>query len=258
MSAIADTTISPPPRHKAPSHSKGRSVSTHLLVAMALCLTGGLALNIDLNVSRWMHTRQGLAGLHQPLQVVESIGDSTGVAILLFTIFLVAIERRRELPRVIAAVAAAGLSADVIKFCVARLRPRSYPGDGLMYVNSFSDTFYGWFPLFRTEGPAFGSRYQSFPSAHTATAFALAIGLTKMYPRGGWWFLLLATGVALQRIETGAHYTSDVIFGAAVGLLAASSCHQGTSLSQWFDKLEQGSRTVDHDFADQRVFESAK
>lgn len=209
---------------------------------LTFCLLGCLALLADLPVSRWMHTRQGLKALHQPLQVVEGLGDITGVAIVLVSLYLINIARQPELWRLLCTVLAGGLSADAIKFCVARLRPRSYPGDGLFQVSSVLDTFHGWFPFFQSELQAVGSKYQSFPSAHTATAFAFAVGLSRMYPKGWWWFGLLAAGVALQRVETGAHYLSDTCFGAAVGLLVAVTFQHGTPWARWFDQHEQSKK----------------
>lgn len=207
-------------------------------IAGLLTLLAGLALVIDLPVSQWMHTRQGLKGLHQPLQVVEALGDSVGVAIVLITLSLVAVSRRRELLRVFFSVLAGGLLADVVKFFVARLRPRSFPGDGLFHVESVTDTFYGWLPFLQSGAVAVGSKYQSFPSAHTATGVAFAVALTRMYPLGWWWFSFLAAMIALQRVETGAHYVSDTCFGAAIGLVAALTFQGGTPWSKWFDKHE--------------------
>ena len=204
----------------------------------ALSVLAVLALAIDLPVSQWMHTRQGLKGLHQPLQVVEAFGDSVGVGIVLITLSLTMVARRRELLRVFFTVLAGGLLADVVKFFVARLRPRSYPGEGLFHVESETDTFYGWLPFLQSGAVAVGSKYQSFPSAHTATGVAFAVALTRMYPLGGWWFGFLAAMIALQRVETGAHYVSDTCFGAAVGLFAALTFQGGTPWSKWFDKHE--------------------
>ncbi len=209
-------------------------------VGVGLCLLGWLALSVDLPVSQWMHTRQGLKGLHQPLQVVEALGDGAGVAVILITLYLVNVERRHELWRLLGAVLASGASTNIIKLCVSRLRPRSYPGEGLVQVSSVFDTFHGWFPLLQSDAAAFGSKYQSFPSAHTATGFALAVGLSRMYGRGWWWFSFLAVLIALQRVETGAHYLSDTCFGAAVGLCAALSFQRGTPWARWFDAYEQG------------------
>jgi membrane-associated phospholipid phosphatase len=62
----------------------------------------------------------------------------------------------------------------------------------------------------------------AFPSGHTAVAFACAAALT--YGRPGWGLVALAgaTAVGLGRIFVGVHYPSDVIVGAALGIVCAS------------------------------------
>lgn len=238
------------------------SVPGLLAVACSLMILGGLAFAVDLPISQWMHTHQGLKALHQPLQVVEGIGDSTGVILILVTLyltsgfrrelFLLPVQegddigrqylmsrlRRRELFRMACTVFAAGLLADVVKLCIARTRPRSFPGNGLLDLHSVSETFHGWFPFLSSGSLIINSKYQSFPSAHTATGAALAVALTRLYPQAGWWFGVLAAAVALQRVETGAHYLSDTCFGGAVGILAALTFQQGTRWSKWFDRFE--------------------
>jgi len=67
------------------------------------------------------------------------------------------------------------------------------------------------------------SLQQSFPSAHTATAAALAVVLTSVYFRGVWLFYSVVVLVAMQRVETGAHYVSDVLCGAAIGCVVRRS-----------------------------------
>lgn len=206
--------------------------------ALVLLLSGAATFVVDLPVSQWMHTHQGLKVLHQPLQVVEGLGDSTGVILVLVTLYLVARERRRELFRMLSCVLAAGLCADLVKICIARTRPRSYPGTGLLDLHSFFDTFQGWFPFWNSGTLLISSKYQSFPSAHTATGAALAVALTRLYPQAGWWFGFLASAVALQRVETGAHYLSDTCFGGAVGVLVAITFQGGSAWSKWFDRFE--------------------
>lgn len=59
----------------------------------------------------------------------------------------------------------------------------------------------------------------SFPSAHASTAFAGAV----VYSRTGLPttpLYALATGLALSRLYLGVHYPSDVVAGAALGVLA--------------------------------------
>ena len=59
----------------------------------------------------------------------------------------------------------------------------------------------------------------SFPSGHTATAFAVAPVLaSRLGPRVGIPAFLLAGATGIGRMEDRKHYLSDVVFGAALGL----------------------------------------
>lgn len=62
----------------------------------------------------------------------------------------------------------------------------------------------------------------SFPSGHTAAAFALAIAMFGAAPWLAPGLLLLAMCVAYGRMYLGVHYPLDVACGAAVGLLTGS------------------------------------
>ena len=63
---------------------------------------------------------------------------------------------------------------------------------------------------------------QSFPSGHATISFTSAEFMRKRY---GWEYGLpayaLATFVAYSRVESGRHYTIDVIGGAAIGILSS-------------------------------------
>ena len=96
------------------------------------------------------------------------------------------------------------------------------------------DTFGGWLP------PLTGNEdMQSFPSGHTATAVGLAIALTMLYPRGWWLFGILAILAATQRIDSQAHYLSDVLAGAAISFLVAAIVTAPTPLARWLAHVEQ-------------------
>jgi membrane-associated phospholipid phosphatase len=58
----------------------------------------------------------------------------------------------------------------------------------------------------------------SFPSAHATSSFAVATAMTRVEPLGALAFLL-AFAVALGRPYLGMHYPSDVLVGAALGVV---------------------------------------
>ena len=76
----------------------------------------------------------------------------------------------------------------------------------------------------------------SFPSGHTATAFALATSLSLRYPR--WYVIapsaLWACSVGVARMNEGVHYPSDVLAGAAIGAgLSVANFYINKYLNRW-------------------------
>jgi undecaprenyl-diphosphatase len=61
----------------------------------------------------------------------------------------------------------------------------------------------------------------SFPSGHSITAFAVAVTLGEFYPVLLPGLLFCAFSIAASRILLGMHFLSDVIVGAALGMLLA-------------------------------------
>ncbi|WCD86523.1 Undecaprenyl-diphosphatase BcrC [Streptomyces xanthophaeus] len=60
----------------------------------------------------------------------------------------------------------------------------------------------------------------SFPSGHSASAFAFTAGLALESPGWGAALAPVAASVAFSRVYTGVHYPSDVVAGAALGVAA--------------------------------------
>ncbi len=93
----------------------------------------------------------------------------------------------------------------VIKLAIGRRRPRDDMEMGL----------YGFMPL------AFNSDYNSFPSGHALTICCVAVIFTCVWP---WlwplWFGIAAL-LAVTRALLTAHFLSDVLIGAGIGLIAA-------------------------------------
>jgi undecaprenyl-diphosphatase len=60
-------------------------------------------------------------------------------------------------------------------------------------------------------------RSTSFPSGHSASAFAFASAVSTSWPAGGAPIRALAFLVAYSRVHTGVHYPGDVVAGSFIG-----------------------------------------
>jgi len=65
----------------------------------------------------------------------------------------------------------------------------------------------------------------SFPSTHTMVAFAFVIPLWLHNKKLGVTALVLATLVGFSRMYLGLHYATDVLMGAALGLVLSWAAH---------------------------------
>lgn len=93
----------------------------------------------------------------------------------------------------------------VIKLVLGRRRPRDDMEMGL----------YGFMPL------AFNTDYNSFPSGHALTICCVAVIFTCVWPMlAPLWFAVAAI-LAVTRTLLTAHFLSDVLIGAGIGLIAA-------------------------------------
>ena len=157
----------------------------------------------------------------------EAFAHALGVGLVALAVYLLDPARRAAIPRLLTMSWGAGLTADLLKLSIRRLRPREFD-----YVGGVFDTFG---PLWNV---GHGHGGQGFPSAHAASAVGLAVALCWLYPRGRFLFVGLAALACLQRIETGAHFLSDVLAGAAIGYLFARACVGQSRLAQRFDGWE--------------------
>ena len=64
-------------------------------------------------------------------------------------------------------------------------------------------------------------RSTSWPSGHSASAFAFASGVSAAWPQAGIPLSVVASLVAYSRVHTGVHYPSDTIAGTASGVALA-------------------------------------
>ncbi|MDE3214329.1 MAG: phosphatase PAP2 family protein [Bacteroidota bacterium] len=107
--------------------------------------------------------------------------------------------------------AISGILAQVLKHLISEARPAIY----------LKDSSYPYFIDHVTL-----HNFQSFPSGHTASAFALATALAlatknRMY---GLLFLLGAIMVGYSRIYLGQHFPDDVLVGSLLGFVTSVLC----------------------------------
>lgn len=104
-----------------------------------------------------------------------------------------------------ATVAIAGLSVDLVKVVVGRARPQVL----------FEQGFYGAHPLSTTWA------WYSFPSGHSVAAGAAMAALTVLVPGYRFAWLAIALLVMASRVMLTAHYLSDTVAGAWIGVVVA-------------------------------------
>ena len=214
-------------RPASPSPRAGSGWVCFWLVLGATLLVGFAiaAFSVDLSVAQWCHESHKLRYLRY-LRDLASISEIFGRAecVLLVAILMWRLDRSRRwaIPGVATTALLSGLAADGVKMLIARARPHHFD-----FLGSVWSSFGPWLPL-----GSLGSASQSFPSAHTATAVGLAVALICIYPAARWLFCVLPLLVAYQRMDSGAHFLSDVLCGAAVACLVAT-----VALGlRWFDE----------------------
>ncbi len=86
----------------------------------------------------------------------------------------------------------------------------------------------------------------SFPSGHTAQAFAAATFMAKEYGHKSIWYGIgaytVATGVGAMRVMNNRHWISDVMVGAGIGILSTNLAYL-THQYRW-GKKNKGSQTI--------------
>ena len=100
-------------------------------------------------------------------------------------------------------IIARGLITEIIRFFYHRPRPFLALTVGKLLSN-------GWF---------YSDSEWSFPSGHAAFFFAMATAIYLHNKKWGVWFFIAAILMNISRIVAGAHYPSDILGGAIVGIV---------------------------------------
>ncbi|QDU64563.1 Undecaprenyl phosphate-alpha-4-amino-4-deoxy-L-arabinose arabinosyl transferase [Planctomycetes bacterium Pan216] len=191
------------------------------LVALAWVLDG----SVFHLANNWFNGPEPLNGeLHQLIISMAMYGQALGIVMSLVMI-LVFDQRHRGRALVLGVMLIlTGLSCGMLKMIIGRQRPLQAVGQTVL------------------EGPARGfrsSRNQSFPSGHTATAFAMSYGLSAFYPPARPIVWALAYGCAFNRIITVRHFASDVVAGAWLGLIMGCLVLKMPWLRRWEETISR-------------------
>ncbi len=184
----------------------GKMIWTVLLGALLLMVPLYFVVDAPLTFFFQEHKRGVIGGI---FKVVTWFGRSEMFFIPAAVLFLLCRTRRPAVARkaafIFACVVASGLAVDVLKFLFGRARPSLL----------LDENIYG-FHFFR-----FSSEWSSFPSGHSATAASMALAFAWLFPRYRVLFFIGGFLVAISRMVVVAHFPSDVVGGAAAGLLIA-------------------------------------
>jgi membrane-associated phospholipid phosphatase len=161
-----------------------------------------LAIAADPRITAWLHERPDwVKVLGKVVQFPESYGRYA-IHLLILAIVLSSLNRRQLLKGYLAAYAI-GCIVTPIKYLVGRARPSAHLG--VLHFEPFA---------------GLGKEMSSFPSGD-ASAVMILCGLMSLYfPRARVLFIILGCWCALGRVTRGRHFLSDVLAGAAFGLLS--------------------------------------
>jgi membrane-associated phospholipid phosphatase len=162
--------------------------------------------SLDITVAEYFYTSRPL---EQFFEAATKLGESKwylfgfgAMAVVFRFVFRPRIASNRFL-YLFLAVAGSGLIVDILKFVFGRARPKL-----LFEQNIYGMKFFGGEYL-----------YYSFPSGHSATAFALGVGALLIFGRRALPVLALGILVVFSRVAITAHYLSDAVAGAYIGAL---------------------------------------
>lgn len=202
-------------------------------------LVAVLILPLDPWLSKGLQSIRFGGDLRREINAFQQYGQGVSCALIALVIWLQDPPRRRRLADWGVALALAGIAVTLLKGFVGRPRPKF--DDPFFFLGPF-----GAYPI----KPDGGVRYAwevwggissdlwSMPSSHTVYAVVMAVFIGAVYPR----LRVLAGAVAglvgLARVLTGAHYPSDVVVGASLGLAIGRAAVRGEWGVRLLERLE--------------------
>lgn len=210
-----------------------------ILAALAICLAiGTIAVPWDFELS--LKLRYG--SVPGDIKKLVNLSEVAAHFLSLIFIFLLLLRcdptKRLKIYMCVGFIALAGGFANAFKMLIPRVRPNAL--DHLPPENYPNHWYELWGTPFTESW--FEEGIRSFPSGHSATATAVAIALTYLYPKGKWFFATLAFFACYQRLLTGAHYLSDVMGGISITLVL---CYLYLPVFKWGENAEETPKPAD-------------
>lgn len=180
-------------------------------VVLALSLAGAVALDpFVAGTPLTVEVYRELGAVREALVGAKFLGSGFGA--LLVALVVGALDRWQRALVIVLVAAVVGLGAAVVKRATGRPRPEVVDPAPPARMPVFHGPGAG---LSQAEG-------QSFPSGHTAGAFATATCLASFYPGTARVAYVIAGATGVQRVARRHHHLSDVVAGAWLGHLAAA------------------------------------
>jgi membrane-associated phospholipid phosphatase len=188
-----------------------------LWIGLALAAAGGVAFFYDIRAAEYFRGRLNRAQKRR----VRKVTDAAKGAFWLVGAFVIYggvqlwMAAQGETPTVrrasdvalafLISMVAASAILHSTKLLLGRRRPRDYFEHGLYGVRAF----------------ALDGQYDSFPSGHSVTIFCIATLATAVIPAFAPVWFAIAGCLALTRAMLTSHFLSDVLCGAALGMIVA-------------------------------------
>ncbi len=179
-----------------PIHSRHSGLSNGYVDAIA---AGLLLIPLDKSLGKVI-PRSDPNNLDGPTRAINSLGTPTALLPIIGGLYVTGDKSTAK--DALSALATVTVMAEGMKVLAGRERP--------LVGNQHGDF----------KGPSLGHGRESFPSGHTAAAFAVASVLAAHHPQQKWLYYGVASAVGLARIRSSMHFPSDVLVGAGLGMYA--------------------------------------
>ena len=181
---------------------------------LQLLAVAGAVASDDTGIHRTLYMAPGSTGYRVSSDITK-LGDLTYTAPLLGAVYLTGGHGNQTLATDAAiAIFKAGVVGTILKYGVGRHRPSGASGD------NNADAF--------SPGSAEDAD-NSFPSGHSLVAFSVASVWAHDKPKEKFLAYGLATLVGLSRITLSAHWATDVLAGAALGIAQGRQVDNGNT-----------------------------